>query len=70
MELIKVEAVLMNNGEIICNGKTIGWEKDLKKYIEPAKSTVIVEVSGGVVVDVKNLPRHCEYELLDHDNEE
>lgn len=34
IKLIKLQAVLMPNGEIICMGKTIGWQKDLEKYIE------------------------------------
>ncbi len=32
----KLECVLMPQGEIICAGKTIGWFKDLKKYLEIA----------------------------------
>lgn len=31
--LIKLEAVLMPQGEIICNGSTIGWQKDLGKFL-------------------------------------
>ena len=34
--LCRVECVLMPQGEIICNGKTIGWFKDLKPYLEKA----------------------------------
>ena len=33
MHLIHLEAVLMPNGEVICNGMTVGWEKELRKYI-------------------------------------
>ena len=32
--------------------------------------TIIVEVSGGVVVDVRNLPEGWDWELIDHDNNE
>jgi len=32
----KLECVLMPQGEIICNGKTIGWFKDMGKYLEKA----------------------------------
>ena len=31
-----LDCVLMPNGEIICLGKTVGWFKDLKKYLEVA----------------------------------
>ncbi len=30
---INLEALLMPNGEIICLGKTLGWFKDLGKFI-------------------------------------
>jgi len=29
----KLEVVLMPNGEVICIGKTVGWFRDLKKYL-------------------------------------
>jgi hypothetical protein len=32
--LCRLECVLMPNGEVICWGKTIGWFKDLKSYLE------------------------------------
>jgi hypothetical protein len=32
--LCNLEVVLMPNGEIICLRKTIGWFKDLQKYLE------------------------------------
>lgn len=35
--VILVEALLMPQGEIICNGKTVGWFKDLKKYLQIKK---------------------------------
>jgi hypothetical protein len=28
-----LQSVLMPNGEVICNGKTVGWYKDLSKYL-------------------------------------
>lgn len=31
--LATLECVVMPNGEIICNGKCIGWVKDLGKYL-------------------------------------
>lgn len=34
--LCKLECVLMPQGEILCLGKTIGWFKDLKSYLEKA----------------------------------
>lgn len=33
------------------------------------KRTITIEVRGGVVVDVYNLPEGWDYTLLDHDNE-
>ena len=30
----KLGVVVMPNGEIICNGKTLGWVKELGKYLE------------------------------------
>ena len=32
-----LECVLMPQGEVICDGKTIGWFKDIKKYLEIKK---------------------------------
>lgn len=31
-----LSCVLMPQGEVICRGKTVGWFKDLKSYLEPA----------------------------------
>jgi len=31
--LCNLEVIVMPNGEVICRGKTIGWSKDLKKYL-------------------------------------
>ena len=33
MEIKYLQVLVMDNGEILCNGKTIGWEKDLGKYL-------------------------------------
>ena len=33
--LCNLEVIVMLNGEIICLGKTIGWVKDLGKYLTP-----------------------------------
>ncbi len=30
--------------------------------------TIIIEISGGVLVDVRNLPEGWEYELINHDH--
>ena len=32
-----LNVVLMPNGEIICLGKTVGWFKELKKYLTEIK---------------------------------
>ena len=37
----KLECVLMPQGEIISNGKTIGWFKDLKQYLEIIPETKV-----------------------------
>ncbi len=31
--LCNLEVILMPQGEVICLGKTVGWFKDLKKYL-------------------------------------
>ena len=33
----KLEVVVMPQGEIICGGKTLGWFKDFKEYLEEVK---------------------------------
>jgi hypothetical protein len=33
-----LEVVVMPNGEIICAGKTIGWVKELGKYLSKKES--------------------------------
>lgn len=49
MELIYVQAVLMGNGEIICDGKTIGYESKIGKFCyevvseDKAKEEVIIK---------------------------
>lgn len=30
-----LDVVVMPNGEVICVGKTVGWVKDLGKYLTP-----------------------------------
>lgn len=34
----KLEVVLMPNGEVIHQGKTIGWFKDCKKFLEAVQA--------------------------------
>jgi len=34
IKLRHLEVVLMPNGEIICNGKTIGWENQIGQYLK------------------------------------
>lgn len=36
---------------------------------QPIRGTVIVEVEGGVVQDVRNLPKGYDWKLIDHDVE-
>lgn len=33
----KLEVVVMPNGEVICLGKTVGWVKELGKYLTEEK---------------------------------
>ena len=33
MCLCTLDVVLMPQGELICKGKTVGWFKDLKEYL-------------------------------------
>jgi len=33
IKVCKLEVVVMPNGEVICLGKTIGWFKELSKYL-------------------------------------
>ena len=30
--------------------------------------TIKIHLDGGVVIDVKNLPPNCDYEIIDYDN--
>ena len=53
MEIKHLEVLLMPNGEIICAGKTIGWEDSLGKYLhEPETDSLSVknkaEINKGV----------------------
>jgi len=36
--LCQLDCVLMPQGEIICNGKTIGWFKDFSPHLRNAKT--------------------------------
>lgn len=54
MEIIYLQAVLMDNGEIICDGKTIGWESKVGKYIYTQRN-IIKETKEVVIrqIDIK-----------------
>jgi len=39
----------------------------VNKYLEKEKRTVQIEVKSGTVVDVRNLPEGCNYEVIDRD---
>jgi hypothetical protein len=41
--LAKLEVVVMPNGEIICSGKTVGWVKDIGKYLSDLKNGITGE---------------------------
>ena len=34
IKVMRLQCLLMPNGEIICNGKTLGWESELGKYLK------------------------------------
>ena len=59
------------DGELIYIGKE---HKEISaavnKYLEKEKRTVQIEVKGGTVVDVRNLPEGCNYEVIDRDVKE
>ena len=39
----------------------------IAKYLEKKKQTIEIEVKSGTVVDVRNLPEGCNYEVVDRD---
>lgn len=52
MEIIYLQAVLMDNGEIICDGKTIGWKNKVGKYLyrpedDRAKEKIVINPIEG-----------------------
>lgn len=47
----------------------LGKKKQLQTQTNTTMKNIIIEVQGGVVVDVRNLPEGYGYELIDHDNE-
>lgn len=44
---VSLECVLMPNGELIALGKTVGWFKDLKKYLKPLRDITGKDISNG-----------------------
>lgn len=43
IEVKHLEVVVMDNGEVICNGKTVGWSDTLGKYLHDVKKPTIIE---------------------------
>jgi len=41
--------------------------KKIKENNEPTPKTIKIEIRGGVVVDVNNLPDNYSYEIIDRD---
>lgn len=39
----------------------------ISKYLEKKEQTIEIEVKGGTVVDVRNLPEGLDYEVIDRD---
>ena len=62
------DTIYDRNGELNSNEKE---HKEIsaavRKYLEKKERTIKIEVKGGIVVDVRNLPEGCNYELIDHD---
>jgi hypothetical protein len=38
--LAHLEVVIMPNSEVLCLGKTVGWFKDLARFLHPATEAV------------------------------
>lgn len=72
IEIKNLEVLVMDNGEVLCQGKTIGWVDKLGKYLSPKirPGVVKLEISGGVLTNVEGLPEGWTYKLTDHDNNE
>ena len=43
---VSLECVLMPQGELISGGKTVGWFKDLKKYLKPLRDLTGKDISN------------------------
>ncbi len=43
MTLAKLEVLVMENGEILCSGKRVGFVKDLGKYLSDLKDAITGE---------------------------
>lgn len=48
MEIKYLQVLVMPNGEILCEGKTIGWVKDLGKYIFSEASIIGEKVDNMI----------------------
>jgi hypothetical protein len=46
----KLEVVVMPNGEVICLGKSVGWFKDLGKYLSEPR-----DMSGNLITEEENV---------------
>ena len=55
MEIVHIEALLMDNKEILCMGKSIGYERDIKiiKRFDVDTGEEIVEVKKEEIVNNK-----------------
>ena len=47
------------------------WIKEAKRLVKELgkkeMKTIVIEVEGGVVIDVRNLPDEYDYEIIDRD---
>ena len=45
-----------------------GGQNIMRIIVNEIMITIKIYVEGGVVIDVKNLPPNCDYEIIDYDN--
>lgn len=46
MTICNLQVLLMPNGEILCLGKTVGFFKTFKDYLEPVDSKAVAKAEG------------------------
>ena len=62
MKLKYLEVVLMDNGELICKGKTVGWENEIGEFLKDSPAPVkkiVVPVSEAEAHELMNGGEFC-----------